>query len=216
MTNLAIAHAIKLRPLLILAGIAYGVLVGALWGWQNRLIFEPQTELPYTPEDYNLSYLDVNIPVGAGSLHGWWIEGGKPVLLFLHGNSGNVSTNLPQAVRFVRLGFSVLMVDYRGYGISAGEQPSEQRVHEDAEAAYRFLLERHRASRYLYLWPFARRRCRGRARVTYQKRPQVSYSKALSPRSPMSRGCVFRSSRPSGFCSIASIRLPKRAHSRSP
>ena len=156
MTNLAIVHAIQLtqalRPLLIFAAIAYGALVSALWGWQNRFIFEPETELPSTPEDYNLSYLDVKIPVGGGSLHGWWIDGGKPVVLFLHGNSGNVSTNLPQAVRFVRLGFSVLMVDYRGYGISGGEQPSEQRLYEDAEAAYRFLLNEGVATRDIFIY----------------------------------------------------------------
>lgn len=74
------------------------------------------------------------------------------MLLFLHGNSGNVSTNLPQAVRFVRLGFSVLMVDYRGYGISAGEQPSERRVYEDAEAAYRFLLDEGIAPRDIFIY----------------------------------------------------------------
>lgn len=156
MTNLAIVPAIQLtqalRPLLIFAAIAYGALVSALWGWQNRFIFEPETELPSTPEDYNLSYLDVKIPVGGGSLHGWWIDGGKPVVLFLHGNSGNVSTNLPQAVRFVRLGFSVLMVDYRGYGSSGGEQPSEQRLYEDAEAAYRFLLNEGVATRDIFIY----------------------------------------------------------------
>jgi uncharacterized protein len=156
MTNLAIVPAIQLtqalRPLLIFAAIAYGALVSALWGWQNRFIFEPETELPSTPEDYNLSYLDVKIPVGGGSLHGWWIDGGKPVVLFLHGNSGNVSTNLPQAVRFVRLGFSVLIVDYRGYGSSGGEQPSEQRLYEDAEAAYRFLLNEGVATRDIFIY----------------------------------------------------------------
>ncbi|MGH8717447.1 MAG: alpha/beta hydrolase [Burkholderiales bacterium] len=130
-----------LTPILVLAGIAYGAVFSGLWVWQTRLIFEPQADIPYTPEDYHLPYEDVRIPVGNGeALHGWWIAGGDRVLLFLHGNSGNVSTNLPQAVRFARLGFSVLMVDYRGYGESSGEAPSESRVYEDAEAAHRFLL----------------------------------------------------------------------------
>jgi fermentation-respiration switch protein FrsA (DUF1100 family) len=129
------------RPLLVLAGL-YSAVFGALWAWQSRLIFEPEAEIPYTPEDYHLPYEDVRIPVAKGeALHGWWVEGGKRVLLFLHGNSGNISSNLPQAVRFVRLGFSVLMVDYRGYGESTGEYPSETRVYEDAEAAYQFLLD---------------------------------------------------------------------------
>ncbi|MGH8727112.1 MAG: alpha/beta hydrolase [Burkholderiales bacterium] len=132
-----------LKPLFILAGLSAllgAAMSSALSEWQSRLIFEPEIEIPHTPEDYHLPYQDVRIPVGNGhALHGWWITGGERVLLFLHGNSGNISKNLPRAVRFNRLGFSVLMVDYRGFGSSSAEGPNETRVYEDAEAAYWFL-----------------------------------------------------------------------------
>jgi len=63
------------------------------------------------------------------------------VVLYLHGNASNVSANVEHAGRFHSLGFSVLLMDYRGYGQSEGGFPSEQRVYQDADIAWNYLVQ---------------------------------------------------------------------------
>lgn len=71
-------------------------------------------------------------------LHAWWIprEGATAAILYCHGNGGNLTNYAPPVARLgARLGVSVLLFDYRGYGKSKGS-PSEAGLYEDAEAAY--------------------------------------------------------------------------------
>ena len=129
--------------------IAYFVCCIALSTWQSRLIFFPSSVLKSTPSDLGLVYDEISIPVMTWeqkreSLHGWWIPAASAksdVLLYLHGNGGNISANLGQARRFHQLGFSVLLIDYRGYGRSKGKFPTEAEVYRDAQAAWDYLVE---------------------------------------------------------------------------
>lgn len=76
-------------------------------------------------------------------MHGWWIPGpveDADVLLYLHGNGINIGANVEHASRMHQLGFSVLLVDYRGYGRSGGEFPSEAQIYVDAQAAWNYLI----------------------------------------------------------------------------
>jgi len=81
-------------------------------------------------------------------LHGLWLpaehhpEDG-PVLLYLHGARWNVSGSAPRIRRMQELGFSVLAVDYRGFGKSTRELPSEDMAYEDARAAWDWLAQHH-------------------------------------------------------------------------
>ena len=95
-----------------------------------------------------MRYEEVRIPSGNGAergeLHGWWIpaeQARAPTLLYLHGNFRNISYNSEQAMRLHKLGFNVLLVDYRGYGKSSGGEPNEAKVYEDAEAAWNYLVK---------------------------------------------------------------------------
>lgn len=77
-------------------------------------------------------------------MHGWWIPAAQPdanVLLYLHGNGINIGANVTHAHRFHQLGFSVLLMDYRGYGRSEGGSPTEARVYQDAAAAWNYLVK---------------------------------------------------------------------------
>jgi fermentation-respiration switch protein FrsA (DUF1100 family) len=77
-------------------------------------------------------------------LHGWWVrrvDGGDddPVLLFFHGNAGNLSHRAELLFELAtRVPARVLMVGYRGYGRSEG-RPSEEGLYLDARAAWRHL-----------------------------------------------------------------------------
>jgi uncharacterized protein len=55
-------------------------------------------------------------------LDAWWIPAEEPraSLLFFYGNAGNISHRLESILQFHRLGLSVLILDYRGYGRSEG------------------------------------------------------------------------------------------------
>ncbi|MEI6634708.1 MAG: alpha/beta hydrolase [Chlamydiota bacterium] len=62
-------------------------------------------------------------------------------ILFFHGNAGNISHRLQTIRIFHDLGLDTLIIDYRGYGKSAG-RPSEKGLYLDAEAAYDWLRAR--------------------------------------------------------------------------
>ena len=82
-------------------------------------------------------------------LHGLWLdappESGPqaPVLLFLHGARWNVTGSAPRIRRMQELGFSVLAIDYRGFGKSTSMLPSEKTAYEDARAAWEWLGARY-------------------------------------------------------------------------
>lgn len=137
--------------IVLLLSAVYGGICLFLLFFQQRLIFVPSSEVTVTPKELELDYEDVWLPVPPSSpgevekIHGWWIPQTKPaedgkVLLYFHGNAGNIGINLYQAQRFYKLGFSVLLIDYRGYGNSSGPHPNEARVYEDAETALNYLM----------------------------------------------------------------------------
>ena len=138
-----------LRGLAAGVGFLYAGLCGFLWLDQEHFIFSPSSAVPMTPAVFHVPFEDVWIPIGSSpqeKLHGWWIpnSASRRVLLYLHGNGGNIGSNLEHSVRMNRFGASVLIIDYRGYGRSVGRFPSESRVYEDAEAAWQYLVrERH-------------------------------------------------------------------------
>ncbi|TAJ10836.1 MAG: alpha/beta hydrolase [Nitrospirae bacterium] len=87
-------------------------------------------------------------------LFGWYVENRATpvVLLWCHGNAGNIIHRLENLVELYRLGFSVFLFDYRGYGRSQG-RPTEEGMYQDALAAYDYLAtSRHVAPERLLLF----------------------------------------------------------------
>jgi hypothetical protein len=77
-------------------------------------------------------------------IHGWWVPTASPeapVWLFLHGNGSTVGDEVKRAFWFHQLGYSTLLVDYRGYGRSKGKFPTEASVYEDVEAVWNYLTQ---------------------------------------------------------------------------
>ena len=120
-----------------------------LFFYQPRLIFFPSPDLEQTPAHLNIPYQEVWLSVEVTAtesqfIHGWWMKANKPndrVLLYLHGNGENIAPNINHANFFRELGFSVLLIDYRGYGRSQGEFPNELQVYQDAAVAWNYLRE---------------------------------------------------------------------------
>jgi fermentation-respiration switch protein FrsA (DUF1100 family) len=122
---------------------AYAALVAFVWVIQDRLIYFPHAgrEAASTPAARGVPYDDFTITTADGEkLNVWWVPASSPrgaVLLF-HGNAGNISHRIEYALMFRTLGYSTLLVDYRGYGKSSGK-PSEEGTYRDADAAWRWL-----------------------------------------------------------------------------
>jgi len=119
-----------------------------IWARQAQFIFSPQRVIANTPAEYELPFEDVYIAVDDGngkkeSIHAWWIPAEYPSgrsLLYFHGSALNIGANITHALRFHQMGFSVLLVSYRGYGKSDGIFPSEAQVYADAQAAWTYLI----------------------------------------------------------------------------
>jgi len=113
---------------------------------ENALLYHPYREIDLTPESYGVPYEDVRFRAADGArLHGWHIapkEAGGPVLLWAHGNAGNLSHRAENIALIQReLGAGVFAFDYRGYGKSEG-RPSEDGLYADGRAAHDWLLAR--------------------------------------------------------------------------
>ena len=130
--------------LLVLA-LGYGLVVGAVYALQPRLIYYPQLgrSNPGTPKDRGLEYEAVELATADGEkLSAWWVPAGEErgAVVIFHGNAGNIAGRMEYLEMFNRLGYSSLIMDYRGFGKSTGK-PSEQGTYRDAEAAWRWVTE---------------------------------------------------------------------------
>ena len=89
-------------------------------------------------------------------LHGLWLGDAplspdRPVMLYLHGARYNVAGSAPRIQRMHELGFSVLAIDYRGFGKSTQALPSEDSAREDARAAWDWLARKYpKQHRYIF------------------------------------------------------------------
>ena len=98
--------------------------------------------LPDTVRDF---YLTVGAGADATRVHAWWWpadDAKAPTILYLHGARWNLTGQLRRIEQLRDFGFSVLAIDYRGFGQSDGDLPSERTAYEDAAAAWTWLSER--------------------------------------------------------------------------
>lgn len=145
--------------LLALAGLTVtGCMI--LESKERELLYRPQREYGRTPADVGMRYDDVWIDVarvgrdGNERVHAWWVPAqtsDAPAILYLHGIRWSLGSNLFRIARLREQGFSVLAIDYRGFGRSDGDLPSEAQIYADARAAWDELERRHpEAMRFIY------------------------------------------------------------------
>ncbi len=168
--NLSFFRRKLLLNLLIITTISYSSFSLYLYLQQRYLIFRPKLELQMLPTapDFNLPYEEVRISITNSKneyLNGWWFDApteeninlipNEPVkilsspktILYFCGAGGNKSYyNYLARIKAMRqLGFSVLVVDYRGFGESKGKQhPNESRLYQDSQTAWNYLVKKRR------------------------------------------------------------------------
>jgi len=110
---------------------------------ERELVFriEPGTASWYRGLPNGVEELELSTPDFGDSqnIHAWWWPADgrdAPAILYLHGSRWNLTGHLFRLEQIRSLGFSVLAIDYRGFGRSLGELPSEASVYEDARIAW--------------------------------------------------------------------------------
>jgi fermentation-respiration switch protein FrsA (DUF1100 family) len=64
----------------------------------------------------------------------------KRLVIYFHGNAGNIYDRLPELIDLSKAGATILGVGYRGYGKSSGK-PSEKGIYKDGIAALKYASE---------------------------------------------------------------------------
>jgi uncharacterized protein len=121
--------------------IAYLLVLAYLYLFQRQLQYFPDRSRPQLAELAQLGVREVQLTTADGlSLLSWYLppREGRPVILYFHGNGGNIGYRADRLQRFGGEGYGVLLVGYRGYGGNPGS-PSEAGLYADAQAALDFL-----------------------------------------------------------------------------
>ncbi|WP_158789064.1 alpha/beta hydrolase, partial [Granulicella sp. L46] len=117
---------------------------------QWQLVLHPSRTVATTPAALNLPYTEVHFGVdetGLPQLTGWWIPAGpsdedtttQHTALILHAADGSVTDALPSAQLLHAQHLNVLLFDYRGYGQSLGQHPTQSSMQADAADALTYL-----------------------------------------------------------------------------
>jgi fermentation-respiration switch protein FrsA (DUF1100 family) len=138
----------RVAVLAVLIAAGFATILGAMVVFEESLIFFPtrypvgRWEVERVGRGIGCVISDRWFSTDDGvRLHGWWLSpvgeiDGGPVLLFFHGNAGNLSDRAELAAELAtRVGARVFILGYRGYGRSDG-RPSEEGLYRDARAAW--------------------------------------------------------------------------------
>jgi fermentation-respiration switch protein FrsA (DUF1100 family) len=122
-------------------------LLGLLLVRPEMLLFYPSSKIAHTPDENGWSYERIELTTEDGqTIVGWFLPSpgatGEPpwVVLYCHGNGGNIGDRLHILAGLRALGLAVLIFDYRGYGESSG-RPTVDGTRLDVIAAWRHLVD---------------------------------------------------------------------------
>ncbi|MFK7921075.1 MAG: alpha/beta hydrolase [Bacteroidia bacterium] len=131
---------------IILTLLGLAVLVyGLLYFLQERLIFFPDVLPPHHQFRFATAFEEVWLQAEDDvKVHGLWFTkpDAKGTVLFFHGNAGSVENWGDLAPLYLKNGYNVFFLDYRGYGKSEGSIRSEKQLIADAQLAYDWVRER--------------------------------------------------------------------------
>ncbi|OGI41607.1 MAG: hypothetical protein A2140_00130 [Candidatus Muproteobacteria bacterium RBG_16_62_13] len=143
-----------MRPMLIVLA-ALGLLAAGVLAYiyfqQEAMVYFPSRKMAGDPQRLGWTVQAVRFETDDDLLlSGWYIPApceSRPaapceprgVVLFSHGNAGNISHRLDTIMLFREMGLDVFIFDYRGYGESDG-RPTEAGTYKDIAAAWRHLV----------------------------------------------------------------------------
>lgn len=122
--------------------VVYALLVVIVFLTQRSLQYHPSKDMGDPRVRELLGMREVTYDTDDGlKLTSWYAppkdKDGK-VIVYFHGNAGNISGRAVRARMFIDHGYGVLMAEYRGYGGNPGT-PTEEGLYKDGRAALKFL-----------------------------------------------------------------------------
>ena len=112
---------------------------------QWQLVLHPSREIQKTPAAVDLAFEEVHFGAdssGQPQLDGWWLPSDlptDPTVLLLHSGDGSIADALAQAHILHDARLNVLLFDYRGFGHSGGQHPTQATMEADADSALTYL-----------------------------------------------------------------------------
>ena len=113
------------------------------------LLYFFQRNIMYRPDNIKPSLLRANVDMESIelqvnenlSLMSWYKapEPTKPMLVYFHGNAGDIESRVPNLRSFLDSGYGLFLLSYRGYGKNPGK-PTEQGLYDDARAAMDYVI----------------------------------------------------------------------------
>lgn len=126
---------------LVSFGLLYAVALSGMYVFQRDLQYFPTRRDP-APEALGLSGVEtIALATPDGETLVLWFcpaHGNRPVVLFLHGNAGEIADRADRLAFYQSQGYGVAFLSWRGYGGSTGS-PSETGLLTDAKTAYDYL-----------------------------------------------------------------------------
>ncbi len=127
--------------------LAWGTLCLLWYQGQWQLVLHPSRSVAATPSSVGLQFTQLHFAddaTGQPQLDGWIMpasgNGATGTALILHSADGSIADALAQALMLHNAGLSVVVFDYRGYGRSVGQHPTEASMKQDADAALNWLI----------------------------------------------------------------------------
>ena len=160
-------HSLRVRPNFALRIALATAMTGSLLAGGSTALRHEERQLTFEairdavswfgglPAGVQEMTLPITADAGAQNIHAWWwpaADPRAPALLYLHGSRSNLTDQVQRLALLHGFGFSVFAIDYRGFGRSDGDLPSEETVYEDARAAWDWLSLKQPdpAKRYIY------------------------------------------------------------------
>ena len=114
----------------------------------EQFVFFPVKGLEKTPELLSINFDNIYLEYQGNKIHGWYIKNENNtnlnlknnVILFFHGNAGNISYRLNYIHKFYDMGFNLLFYDYPGFGNSEGN-PNEENCVNSGKLFYEYLIK---------------------------------------------------------------------------
>jgi pimeloyl-ACP methyl ester carboxylesterase len=124
----------------------YGAICLLLYQGAWQILLHPVKNVARTPADAKLAFDAVRFDAaetGTPRLAAWWVPAGDqdaPTILLLHDGHGSLADTVPLLAVIHEAGLNVFAFDYRGFGESDPEHPSEAHMAEDSAAALDYLV----------------------------------------------------------------------------
>ncbi|MUH36817.1 alpha/beta hydrolase [Zobellia amurskyensis] len=135
----------RLKKWVVALIIVYVLIAFLAYTYQERLVFFPSKMPLNHTYDFCQDFEEFNLTTDDGAkLNAVHIkqDSSKGIILYFHGNSGNISHLIHVANLFSEKGYESILVDYRTYGKSTGKV-SEQALYDDAQLFYNYAKERY-------------------------------------------------------------------------